>query len=353
MAVGLAHRTVDVQDELGELAMLVGLVDQPVRGHHRIVRSSARPQIEILDDRVVPAGVTYLTGGQVLSHVDVQNVFYGQDWNRADPTGNIRNTLIDFQKNITTSAYMAMLGDYGVGRGHSNSYDPVYSGPTLGGTVTETQIQSMVQAQISAGRVKAETGQQLYFVYLPPSYINLSTHQAVPAVKDGWDVANRDAAHHGSFLMNGTPVYYAVIPTGSGSIPNATVLSSHELAEAVTDPDLRQLDTTTDWANSHVAWMDSTNNEIGDGLAGQTVQFTTNGETFTVQREWSTFFNWGIAPYSNSNGMLDAAIPGMVHAGTWSTGGPTVQLNYAIYDRQVLWDWQLSDGTAAGWFSVV
>jgi hypothetical protein len=166
-------------------------------------------------------------------------------------------------------------------------------------------------------------------------------------------VANGDAAHHGSFLMNGTtPVYYAVIPTGSGSIPNAEAVSSHELAEAVTDPDVRLTD--TGWSYTYGAWYRSSGPaEIGDGLEGQTVRFTTSGGTYTVQREWSNVFNRGIAPQSNPNGMLDATIPGTIPAGTWNTGGPTVQLDWQVNNGQLVLDWQLSDGTSAGWFSVV
>src|SRR4051812_30114966 len=81
----------------------------------------ARPTVEALDARLVPA-ITF-HGGAVLSHVDVRNVFYGQGWNTSDSWGLTRYSLNKFQTDITKSPYMAMLGEYGVGRGQFGGYE--------------------------------------------------------------------------------------------------------------------------------------------------------------------------------------------------------------------------------------
>jgi hypothetical protein len=62
-----------------------------------------------------------------------------------------------------------MLGEYGVGRGQFGGSDGVYgnTAPAANPTVTESQIQSMLSAEVNAGRLLEETGRQVYFVHLP------------------------------------------------------------------------------------------------------------------------------------------------------------------------------------------
>ena len=67
-------------------------------------------------------------GGPVIAHVEVSTVFYGQSWNTSDPSAVNRGSLNQFQADITQSPYMAMLGEYGVGRGKLVSSDNV-TGP--------------------------------------------------------------------------------------------------------------------------------------------------------------------------------------------------------------------------------
>jgi hypothetical protein len=94
-----------------------------------------RPGTEKLDERVMPA-VTF-HGGLVLPHVQVSNVFYGQNWSAADASGASRSALNQFQADITQSPYMAMLGECGVGRGKFIGSDNVTGAgtPASGGAV--------------------------------------------------------------------------------------------------------------------------------------------------------------------------------------------------------------------------
>jgi hypothetical protein len=299
-------------------------------------------------------------GGAILSHANVSSVFYGQDWNTSDPNGNIRNTMIDFTKDIVKSPYMAMLGEYGVGRGTiGNSYLPVYAGPKNGDTVTESQIQNLLTSEILNGRLPwPGDGQQLYFVYL------------APGAKDSWDVANGDAAHHGSYLflpgIFNSPVYYAVIPDLSYSISTLTTIVSHELAEAVTDPDVRLSDPTgpnTGYDYTYGAWYrDSGAAEIGDGLESQTARFLANGHTYTVQKEWSNYFGRGIVADGSKAWMLDAPTWYPDYYGyfnyftseTWNNGGRTTPEYFATsYDGRDYLNFTTDAGDASGWFTVL
>jgi hypothetical protein len=305
-----------------------------------------RPTVEALDARLVPA-ITF-HGGALLSHVDVHNIFYGQGWNTSDSWGITRYSLNQFQADITKSPYMAMLGEYGVGRGQFGGYDNLTdaSSPAANATVTETQIQNMLTNEIFSGRMPWERGQQLYFVYL------------APGVKDGWDIANADNAHHGSYTLPyfNTPVYYAVVPY-QGTFQNTTATSSHELAEAVTDPDVRL--TNTGWSYTYGAWYSlSGPPEIGDSVNGQNASFTANGHTYTVQKEWSNYFGRGILANGSLSGWLDVP-PTTPYSyiisgwNTYSNGGRTTTYAWSVgWDGRYYLDFVTAAGDFAGTFTI-
>jgi hypothetical protein len=316
---------------------------------------------------LVPA-ITF-HGGPVLSHVDVNNVFYGQSWKTTDPWGIGAAYLDKFQADITKSPYMSMLGEYGVGQGQFDKVDGVIgsSSPAAGSKVGDSQIQAMLTTEIFSGRLPWETGQQLYFVYLSPN------------VQSKWDVANNTLGHHGSYLLPyfNTPVYYAVIvnPIGNsgfnGSLTtyqNLTLTSSHELAEAATDPDLRQGDTgnaaggTRGWIDSdpyNVTWSGNFpiftpnpnyGSEIGDLVNTQVRSFTTNGTTYTVQAEWSNYYGRGIL----ANGSLTSPPAALYFVyNSWNNGGRTANYFYLFgTDGRTYLDFQTAAGDWSGWFTI-
>jgi hypothetical protein len=311
-------------------------------------RNSARPRLGVqqLDDRVVPSTipVTY-HGGPLIAHANVSNVFYGQNWGTDDPTGTIRHSMIDFQKEIITSPYMAQLGEYGVGRGSvGNAYVPEFTGPTRGGTVTEDQIQNMLRSEILSGRVPFPTEQQLYFVYLSPG------------VTSAFDRDHNYAGHHGSFaflpgILN-SPVHYAVIPdTNFSSVAGLTAVSSHELAEAVTDPDAKG------------GWYDISGNEIGDGLEGQNANFVVGNHAWVVQKEWSNYFGKGIVADGSKAAMLNAPAGGLLAAAyfnflsstIWNNNGwiTTDYFAQAWSDGLFYHNFTTAAGDLSGWFTIM
>src|SRR5438132_2182160 len=73
-----------------------------------------RPMVEQLEDRRLLA-VTY-HGGPLLSHVEVQPIFYGQYWN-SDAGQQQASDLDNFLSYLTNSSYMELLAQYRVGRG--------------------------------------------------------------------------------------------------------------------------------------------------------------------------------------------------------------------------------------------
>ena len=139
-------------------------------------------------------------------------------------------------------------------------------------TVSDSQIQAALQSWIGAGVIPHPTANTLYFVYLPNGV--LSTHPDIGSS------CNNYCGYHNHIGGN---IFYAVVPfanclgCGGGGfgamLSTLTNVSSHELAEAVTDPALN-------------AWFsDATDNEIADicYLHSQLL----GPKPYRVQLEWS------------------------------------------------------------------
>jgi hypothetical protein len=124
--------------------------------------------------------------------------------------------------------YLPLLGShYGIGAGSLRSSIRV---APLPGNPTDGQIQNLLQTEINNGSIPPPDGKQLYFVFLAPG-------QNTPA---GAEIAG---GYHGlAFVQVGTahlPIYYCVVAAVSDPLTSSQSLSlvaSHELAEAVTDP---------------------------------------------------------------------------------------------------------------------
>jgi hypothetical protein len=312
--------------------------------------------LESLEDRRVMS-VTF-HGGPIIPHVQVESVYWGQDWKQPANRAN-QQQLDGFLHKIVSSSYMSMLGEYGVGKGSFGKSDVVSSGgPMILQTVSESDIQKLLTSEISQGRLPESNGSQLYIVYLPPW------------VHSELDVSNNALGHHGDFTMTfthtgtrrgGTPVFsttkdlvtYAVIPNPAGNdqgnninglsiFGQQTEITSHELAEAVTNPNLGG-----GWWDSDPASL-TQGYEIGD-LANQQYTLFSDGGIFFVQKEWSVHMNTCISPVFDTTW-------------AWAGGGPTIltsgstivngrKLHFEITTNfTVLYNWEIAPGDLAGWY---
>jgi hypothetical protein len=224
--------------------------------------------VEQLEDRWVPT-VTY-HGGAVLSNVGVEGLFLGSSW-ATDPglaaqVGQV-GTFLQF---LTNSSFMDMLGQagYGIGRGGylDGQVDPVPLPQVLGDDV----IQATLAAAIANGSLTAPDGNRLYFVYVEPG-VNVVTSFGTSALSF--------YGYHSVFVgPTGVPVNYAVVPyplapngpyPGLSPFETLTKVSSHELAESVTDPQGDGVGRT--------AWYDNTWRDPASGMRGGEIADITDG----------------------------------------------------------------------------
>jgi len=181
----------------------------------------------------------------------------------------------------------------------------VPSAANNGSTIDDTQIQAELLAQINAGHLPAPVldaagnVNTLYMIFFPPGK-TITQGGSSSCVGGGF------CAYHGttSNTLNSNHVLYGVMPdmqagsgcsTGCGSssvFGNYTSVTSHELAEAITDADVGIATTFA----APLAWYDMTNGEIGDICNAQQGSYTANGTTYTIQLEFSNAANNCVLP---------------------------------------------------------
>lgn len=224
----------------------------------------SRPQVEALEDRQVPT-VSYF-GGNLLSQVQAQALYLGNEFTSAPASAEIPR-LDAYLKDVTGGAYLQALpsAGYRVGPGTAVAGAVDSTALTAGSTITDAFIQSRLQADVASGLLKAPNANTLYVVYVEPDVaVNLGLGQGT--TKQGI------LGYHTAFLApNGAPIRYAVVVSpggvaGNSRLPEAanafdqqTAVTSHELAEAVTDPDV-----DSNVNNGRLGWYDPRRGEIGD-----------------------------------------------------------------------------------------
>jgi hypothetical protein len=223
-----------------------------------------RPGVESLEDRQVPT-VSFF-GGNVLPQVQAQALFLGNEFSSA-PANAEPAALDSFLRDVTGGPYMQALAraGYHVGPGTAvaGAIDP--TSLTVGSTISDAFIQARLQADVTSGRLQAPNANTLYVVYVEPDVaVDLGGGQGT--------TQQGILGYHTAFLgANGAPIRYAVVVSPGGAAHNSvlpeaataldqlTAVTSHELAEAVTDPDI-----DSNVNNGRLGWFDPQRGEIGD-----------------------------------------------------------------------------------------
>jgi hypothetical protein len=257
-----------------------------------------------------PAGARLVyNAGKVIANVKVYEVLWGASVQNA-------SAYAGFFGAVTSSAYMDLLGEYatskqGIGRG-SFAGTVTDTSPPPGTTIDDATIQQETDKLIKAGQLPPNDGNNLYFWYFPPG---------ITITQGGGASCQAFCGYHSTYnsTAGGGEVYYAVIPDMGGAcasgcgtgtqVDNTTTVSSHELAEAVTDPEV---------GLNTLSWYDQTNGEIGDICAWRG-QDTVGG--YAVQLEWSNAQALCASSPSGSTPTPDAGAPTPDAAGAADASG--------------------------------
>jgi hypothetical protein len=225
---------------------------------------SERPRFEALEDRQVPT-VSFF-GGNVLPQVQAQALYLGNGFS-STPASTETVPLDGFLKDVTSGPYLQALtrAGYNVGPGSAVAGAVDNSSLASGSTISDAFIQARLQADVTSGLLQAPNANTLYVVYVQPNIaVNLGGGQGT--TQQG--ILGYHTAFQGA---GGAPIRYAVVVTPGGAAGNSvlpeattvfdqlTAVTSHELAEAVTDPDVN-----SNVNNGRLGWFDPQRGEIGD-----------------------------------------------------------------------------------------
>ena len=285
----MAFETADGQrlSWAGDFANIVAPQGTRVAGKTTVPIGAAAP--------LGPAQLTY-RGGPLIAQVKAFTLYWGSAWGTvtaaapgAQPVAVTRQTLDAFFGDLVAGAYIDLFAEYTV-PGYTitrGSYlGSVVIGPDPGAQVADADIQAQIQQRLAAGTIPARDSNTLYLVMLPSGTV----------VQEGGSLSCQTfCGYHDAILdASGNPLaYYGVLPypdcvgcasaadgTSLSQFDALTTVSSHEVAEAITDP------------VPGSGWYDDANGEIGDICAWQTAPL----DGYVVQQEWSNAANSCVGP---------------------------------------------------------
>jgi len=221
-------------------------------------------------------------------------------------------------------------------------------------TISDDQVAAELAAQIGAGalpppRVAFGGPVTEYYVMFPPA----------DTVCLGSDCSNvQFCAYHSNSVYAGTPFTYAVLPestppnsgcgasSGGDGFGNLTSMTSHELVESVTDPEIG----SAFGLAPPLGWYDAVNGEVADICAGPGDQASLafGGSTWFVQKEWSNVEHACIASHT-PGGLRGVAAAFTTSAGAGSAltfdASASSSPNGSPAIASYAWDW--GDGSSS------
>ena len=245
-------------------------------------------------------------GGDVIAHPKIVEVVYGAGTYASQVTSNTAPNFPSFYAGITNSKYFDWMSEYSaggalIGRG---SYAGRYTiTPAAGndGTTACTVLNQPTTCIDDAADIQPELLAQINAHNLPQPYpdtiyvMHFAAGKILQFIDSGGaqNSVQHFCAYHGTEEFDVTTnIRYAVIPDNAGAsdcgdspgFGNMTSVVSHEVTEAVTDPDIG-LATVV---GPPLAWYDENYGEVSDICVGfQDAIKGGDGRTYVVQQNWS------------------------------------------------------------------
>lgn len=237
-------------------------------------------------------------GGKVIANVEVVAVF----WTGA-VAQQTQQQIGSFYGAIVKSAYIDWLTEYDTI--NQSGYADMMPGSnqhigrgTFGGAKIITPINT--KTALTDAEVAAELVAQIQANNLPPPKLdalgNVNTlymfdfPPGYDILLEGWHACQQYGAYHFTATRNGKSIPYGVHPDCGYPWTTATAIHSHELIEAITDPEVGLVNQNAPTARP-IAWVTLANTawaslEIADICQNQGY-LTVAG--YTVAKEWSNF----------------------------------------------------------------
>lgn len=240
--------------------------------------------------RVRSNGISYHGGPLLTNGPNVYFIWYGWGGSYADATAE--NIVTSFISSEGGSSYFNINTTYYNGSNVHVTNNVAFKGSTtdnysLGTSLSDANIQTIVQNAINAGKVPQDTGA----VYMVLTSADVNETSGFCTQYCGWHT-------HGT--INGADIKYAFIgnparclsacaaqstsPNGDAGGDGMTSIVAHELEEATTDPDLNAwYDTRGEENADKCAWTFGTESTAGNGSK---YNITLSGKNYLIQQNW-------------------------------------------------------------------
>lgn len=239
-----------------------------------------------------PPQVVSMGGPVLATPVFVPVVFASDD-------ATMRSKLVDFSERVGTSEWFRQTsGEYGVSPASHLPAIEIAEAPPA--SLTDTQIRAWLTHQITTGApgfasvdASSTASGGLYLLYYPK---DVTITFDSPA--GTWTSCQEFGAYHADVLVPGphgyVPVSYAVMPRcdpsdGPSSLDAVTGAASHEIIEAVTDPEPFHAVAYSTTDPSSILWtLALGGGEVGDMCAQNLDSLTPFADLgYVAQRSWS------------------------------------------------------------------
>ena len=227
-------------------------------------------------------------GGPVLASPQIVTITYTGDSHRP--------VYEEFGDLIGASTYwQATTAEYGVGPATSGTTNHVELAQTAPVSLSDQDIQTFVAAQAgsTSSGWPAPNGNIVYVLYLPGT-TNL-TIGGSPAC--GGPGTGYTGGYHAAVEIDGASIAYAVVTNCTSQSATLTTIlqaASHELVEAVTDPQILTNPAYLGFGDAYLAWdiMQGFQDEVGDACefypeSETKISFNNSATVFPVQRMWT------------------------------------------------------------------
>jgi len=238
-------------------------------------------------------------GGPIIASPMVYTSFWGALWSDTSHQ-TVAQRLSQFVQDLLASNFMNVLSQYGVGSG-AGSGQFVQSSflANVANQLADSDIQNNIQQAINVGAIPEpppNNNSQVLIIYLDENTEVNDPNSGIVMCEPQGDTAF--GYHSGFTTAAGNPFYYGVIPAlddaclqnSCGNSPcslqlsmsqeqRRTQVTSHELAEMLTDPS-----PPSGWYDQ----VDPNSGELGDICNGESDTITgASGKTWNVQRIYS------------------------------------------------------------------
>jgi hypothetical protein len=256
----------------------------------RAVGRAAQPAAKRPAGKAASNGINYHGGPLILGTTNVYYIWYG-NWATDAAAQPI---LTDLANNVGGSPYFNINTSYYNGSNTHVTNAVHYAGATTdnysqGPVLTDPTVQTVVQTAISTGKLPLDTN-AVYFVLTSPDvhevtgfgfiYCGWHTNGTI----NGADIKYSFVGDPATYWMN-TCADQSTGPNGGGGGDAMASVVSHELEEAVTDPDLNAWysDSNGDENADKCAWtFDPTYRAPNGALANMKL----GARDYLIQRNW-------------------------------------------------------------------